>query len=121
MALGTSVAVGAAAGGGAGYALARKKGQTGREAAVAAAKGAAAGGAGGLVVGAGLARRKGKGSSAGAAAAAMAVVREVAEAAGNLVEQIEDAATPVRDAVGYAIEGKADDIAHSARATRRKV
>ncbi|HEV3362815.1 MAG TPA: hypothetical protein VG795_01520, partial [Acidimicrobiia bacterium] len=60
MTIGKSVAVGAAAGGGAGYAWARKQGQTGKEAAVTAAKGAAAGGAGGLAIGAGLARRQKK-------------------------------------------------------------
>src|SRR5207302_7611971 len=103
MTLGKSVAVGAAAGGGMGYAWARKQGQSGREAATTAVKGAAAGGAGGLLIGAGLARRKsGRDDSAGRVGAAMAVVREVAEAAGGVIGQLEDAAAPVLEAVGEA-------------------
>src|SRR5437879_13630984 len=102
MTLGKSVALGAAAGGGMGYAWARKQGQTGREAATTAAKGVAAGGAGGLLVGAGLARRKrgDGGAGGGMAGAAMVVGREVAEAAGELVEQLEEAAAPVVETVG---------------------
>ena len=67
MTIGKSAAVGAAAGGGAGYAWARKQGRSGREAATTAAKGALAGGAGGLAVGAGLARRRNR-SAEGAGA-----------------------------------------------------
>src|SRR5439155_21658601 len=104
MTLGKSVAVGAAAGGGMGYAWARKQGQTGREAATTAAKGAAAGGAGGLVIGAGLTRRKGRDEGAGRAAAAMVVVRGVAEKAGELIDQLEGAATPVLEAVRDTVE-----------------
>ena len=82
MTIGKSAAIGAAAGGGAGFAWARKQGQTGKDAAVTAAKGAAAGGVGGLAIGAGLSRRqKNSGAGAGRGAAAMAMVKGLAEAA----------------------------------------
>src|SRR5882724_4209307 len=108
MTLGKSVAVGAAAGGGVGYAWARKQGQTGREAATTAAKGAVAGGAGGLVVSAGLARRRAAAQSSGGSGA-LAKVRDMAEAAGelagDLAEQIEEATAPVLSAIAEAVEG----------------
>ena len=115
MTIGKTVAVGAAAGGGAGYAWARKQGQTGREAAMTAAKGVAAGGVGGLAVGAGLARRRSGGESPGRAAAAIAAVKGIAEAAEELMDDMRDAAAPVLERVGEAVEEATADVRQAAR------
>src|SRR5437870_8173295 len=117
MTIARSAAAGAVVGGGVGYAWARKQGRSGREAATMVAKSAVAGGVGGMAVGAGVARRRrSPGAGGGRAAAAVALARGVAEAAGELVDDLEQAVAPVLETVVDAVEESADDVRSAARA-----